>query len=137
MAGPLFRGTAGKFTWRMLATVLAGESIVILFGALVARAIAASGPDASRSTAYLLVGFGLATLCIVAAGSLRRPWGAALGWAVQLLTLASALIVPMMLVVGLIFLGLWIVCLVQGPRIDAADAERAMEGDASTDRVAE
>jgi hypothetical protein len=135
MAGLVFYGTTGKFTWRMLATVLAGQSIVIFFGALVARAIAASGPDVHRSTGYLLVGVGVAALCLLAAGSLRRPWGVTLGWAVQLATLLSATIVPMMLVVGVVFLALWVLCLVQGRRVDAVDdAQRAA---AHPDRVDE
>lgn len=115
-------GKTGKFTWRMLATVLAGQSISVFFGALVARAISATGPDADRSTTYLLVGSGLAVLCIVAAGMLRRPIGLTLGWLVQLLTLASGFVVRGMIIVGLIFLLLWVTCLVQGRRIDAAQA---------------
>ena len=142
-------GATGKFTWRMLATVLLGQSIVVFFGALVARAIAAAGLDASRSTTYLLVGSGLAVLCILAAGLLRRPIGLLLGWLVQVLTLVSALVVPGMLIVGVIFLALWITCLVQGRRIDAAQSGRgaadgeesagegAAGGPSGADRVAE
>ena len=42
MRSIIFYGQTGKFTFRMLATVLGGESICILLGALVARAIAAT-----------------------------------------------------------------------------------------------
>jgi len=119
-----FYGQTGKFTWRMLATVLGGESICVLLGALVARGISAAGDQASRGTAYLVVGFGLAALCIVAAGLMRRPWGVTLGWVVQALVLLSAFAVPMMLVVGLFFLALWVTCLIQGARIDAEVARR-------------
>ena len=126
-----FYGQTGKFTWRMLATVLGGESICVLLGALVARGITASGDDASRSTAYLAVGFGLAALCIVAAGMMRRPWGVTLGWVVQGLVLLSAVVVPMMFVVGLFFLALWITCQLQGSKIDAEVTRReAAQGDA-------
>ncbi len=124
MTTALFYGTTGKFTWRMLATVLGGQSLCVFFGALVARAIAASDGDGGRSTAYLLVGSGLALLCILGAGTLRRPWGLTLGWLVQAATFASALVVPMMLAVGLIFSALWVTCLVQGTRIDRAQAAR-------------
>lgn len=118
-------GTLGTFTWRMLATVLVGESICLFFGALVARALAATGPDAGRSGTYLVVGSTLAALAIAAAGMLRRPVGVTLGWLVQILTIASAVVLPMMLVVGVLFLALWIVCLVQGARIDRLDAAHA------------
>ncbi|MDV3223161.1 DUF4233 domain-containing protein [Intrasporangium sp.] len=133
-----FYGTTGRFTWRMLATVLVGQSIAVFFGALVARAIAATGPDAKHSTTYLLVGSALAVLSIVAAGLLRRPYGVTLGWLVQLLTLVSALVVTAMLVVGLIFLALWVTCLVMGTRIDASQAQPGPPtGEDGVDRVDE
>ncbi|MCU1537377.1 MAG: hypothetical protein JWP82_1728 [Humibacillus sp.] len=124
MRGIVFYGQTGKFTWRMLATVLAGEGICIMLGALVARGLAATETQASP-TAYLVVGLGLGVLAFVAAGMLRRPWGITLGWAVQALTLLSALVVPLMLVVGIFFLTMWLVCLLQGHRIDAEVAQRA------------
>ena len=52
------------------------------------------------------------------------PWGITLGWAVQALTLLSALVVPLMLVVGIFFLTMWVTCLIQGARIDAEVAQR-------------
>lgn len=128
MAGrtlPLY-GTTGKFTWRMGATVLAGQSIAIFFGALVARGIAASQGDPKSGT-YLWLGASLSGLCLVAAGSMRRPFGVTLGWVVQLVTLLSAMVVPAMLLVGLIFAGLWVVCLWQGHRIDSLQAQWAAE----------
>jgi hypothetical protein len=123
MRGIVFYGTTGKFTWRMLATVLGGEALCILLGALVARGLAATDSTASP-TAYLAIGFGLAALAVVAAGTLRRPWGITLGWVVQALTLLSAFVVPLMLVVGIFFLTMWVTCLVQGTRIDAEVAQR-------------
>ena len=120
-------GTTGTFTRRMLATVLGGQAVCILLGALVARALTAAGDDPGQSTTYLVVGFGLAALSVVAAGMTRRPWGLTLGWAVQVLTLLSALVVPMMLVVGLFFIALWLTCLVKGAQIDAKVAARDAE----------
>lgn len=125
MSGPLVGyGVLGKFTWRMLATVLAGQAIAIFFGALVARALAASTAD-ERASGYLWVGSGLAVLALLAAGLMRRPYGVTLGWVVQLATFASAVVVRSMLVVGLIFTGLWVLCLVKGHRIDAEQAARS------------
>ena len=118
-----FYGALGKFSWRMLATVLVGESVIVFFGALVARAMASAGGD-DRGGAWLATGSALAVLCIVAAGLMRRPWGVTLGWVVQALTLLSALVVPAMLLVGLIFLALWVLCMVQGSKADALQAKR-------------
>ncbi|WP_020142661.1 DUF4233 domain-containing protein [Terracoccus sp. 273MFTsu3.1] len=137
MRSIIFYGQTGKFTFRMLATVLGGQAICILLGALVARAIAATDEGSGPSTAYLVVGLGLGALSIVAAGLMRRPWGVTLGWVVQALTLLSALVVPMMLIVGLFFLALWVTCLVKGAQVDAVVARReaaAADGEAA-DRV--
>jgi hypothetical protein len=119
---PLY-GATGKFTWRMGATVLAGQSVIVFFGALVARGIGASTGD-SAASAYLLVGTVLAVLCLLAAGLMRTPIGVTLGWLIQVATFLSAFVVPMMIGVGLIFTALWIGCLRQGQRIDAVEAAR-------------
>ena len=127
MRGVVFHGTLGTFTWRMLATVLVAQGVVVFLGALVARGIASAQGDEGGST-WLWVGVALAVLCFLAAGMMRRAWGVTLGWLIQLLTLASAVVVPMMLVVGLLFLVLWVGSLVLCARAEdqlAAARERA------------
>ncbi len=117
-------GAQGKFTWRMLATVLGGESLAVFLGALVARGVGASNasPHAGRDLALMC---GLGALFILGAGMMRRPYGITLGWVLQGLAFASAVLVPAMAVVGAIFLALWVLCLVQGRRVDALQAQRA------------
>ena len=112
MAALPFYGATGKFTWRM--------------GALVARALAAASGD-PRANTDLLVGSGLAVLCLVAAGLMRTPFGVTLGWLIEVATFLSAAVLPMMLAVGVIFTLLWVVCLWQGRRIDDIQAARAAE----------
>jgi hypothetical protein len=124
MAALPFYGVTGTFTWRMGATVLAGQSVIVFFGALVARGIGAATDDRSAST-YLLVGSGLAVLCLLTAGLMRRPYGVTLGWLLQVATFLGAFVVPLMLAVGVIFTLLWVVCLWQGQRIDAIQAGRS------------
>ena len=51
-------------------------------------------------------------------GLMRRPFGITLGWVVQALTWASAVLVPAMLGVALVFTALWVLLLVQGTRVD-------------------
>jgi hypothetical protein len=120
-------GALGKFTWRMLATVLAGQGVVVFLGALVARGLAdAQGHDSG--TALLLVGTALAVLCFVAAGLMRRTWGVTLGWLIQVATLASAAVVQAMLGVGLIFLVLWVGSLVVCRRVEDQVAARQGSG---------
>lgn len=124
-------GQMGKMTWRMLASVLGSQALVILLGALLARGTAiAQGDDNSRT--LLWAGCALAVLAFVAAGLLRGPLGLPLGWLVQLLTWLSAFIVPAMIGVGLIFTGLWVLCLIKGQEVDAMMAAR--ERDAETAR---
>ena len=50
----------------------------------------------------------------------------------RVLTWASAVWVPMMLAVGLVFTALWVFCLLRGPRAEALVAEHraAAEADA-------
>lgn len=121
--GVKFTGRLGKFTWRMLAVVLVGQAISISLGALVARGIGMAQAD-DRADQFLYAGLGMALLCIVTAGLMRTPIGLPLGWLCQVLTFLTAFIVPMMLIVGLIFLGLWVLCLVQGAKIEHMVAER-------------
>ena len=129
--GLVFYGKLGKFTFRMGAVVLGTQSVIVFFGALVAWGLArAEGTGAP--TAYLLVGSLLAVLCIVAAGLMRSPIGVTLGWLIQLACFASALIVPMMAFVGIIFGALWVICLVQGHKIDEAARQRETQADTLT-----
>ncbi|MDQ1245701.1 MAG: hypothetical protein QG597_68 [Actinomycetota bacterium] len=81
--------------------------------------IAADGPTAAW------VGAGLAVLCVVAAGLVARPFGVALGWVVQVLVIATGVLVPMMVALGGIFAVLWWVAIRYGRRADAAADQRA------------
>jgi hypothetical protein len=117
MRGIVFYGSLGKFTWRMLATVLGSQGVVVLLGALLARGLASAEGD-NRSHAWLWTGVGLAVLCFLGAGMMRRPWGVTLGWLIQVLTFASAAVVPAMIGVGVIFLVLWVGSLVLCRRVE-------------------
>jgi hypothetical protein len=124
---PLY-GRQGKFTFRLLAIVLFGQAIILSFFALVARgnAIAAGNPEEGER--LLWVGLGLALLALVASGLMRRPYGITLGWVVQALTWASALLVTAMVGVALVFTALWVLMLVQGMKVDRIVAEREQLG---------
>jgi len=125
---PLY-GTQGKFTFRLLAMALFGQAIILSFFALVARgnAIADDRPDDGQQ--LLWVGLGLALLALVASGMMRRPFGVTLGWLVQALTWASALLVPAMIGVAVVFTALWVLLLLQGSKIDRIVAQRDADAD--------
>ena len=69
------------------------------------------------------IGVGLALACVVIAGLVRRPGGLELGFVVQVAALALGFLVPVMVVLGLVFLGLYAASYVVGGRIDREKAE--------------
>ena len=69
------------------------------------------------------IGVGLAVAAVVVAGLVRRPGGLQLGFAVQAAALALGFLVPVMVVLGLVFLGLYAASYVVGGRIDREKAE--------------
>lgn len=93
-------------TRRLCATVLTFEGVVVFFGALVAS----RASDVGQGRA-LAVGGGLAILCILSSGALRGPRGLSVGWAVQVLVIATGVFVHAMFFMGAVFLGLWIAAL--------------------------
>lgn len=101
------------------ASVLCFEAVVVLLAIPVA--ITLGGVDGSTAA---IVGGALMVLCLVVAGSLRRPWGYAAGWVVQGLILLSGFVVHAMFVIGGLFVALWWVGLVVGRRGEAVRAQR-------------
>lgn len=104
---------------RLAASVLSFEALMVLF----AIAVAIQLSDV-RPTLALAGGFGLAGACLLAAGSLRHRWGFALGTAVQVLVLASGLVVPAMWLLGAVFAGLWLLALWLGARAITIERDR-------------
>jgi hypothetical protein len=133
---PLY-GTQGKFTFRLLAMALVGQAVILSFFALVARgnAIADGRPEDGRT--LLWVGLGLSVLALAAAGLMRRPFGITLGWVVQVLTWASAVLVTAMLGVAVVFTALWVLLLLQGGKVDRLVAEHEAMADAGAQPGAE
>jgi hypothetical protein len=100
--------------------MLALEAFVLFFAALVAKDLSSLG------TPRALGGGGaLAVLCLVTAGLLRFRAGYLIGWALQLIMIATGVVVPMMFGIGLLFTVLWAAALVLGTRIER---ERAYVG---------
>ena len=127
MSGLPVYGRQGKFTFRLLAIALFGQAVVLSFFARVARANAIAAGRLDDADDLLRVGLGLSLLALVAAGLMRRPYGITLGWVVQALTWASALLVTAMVGVALVFTALWVLLLVQGTKVDRLVAERERE----------
>ncbi|HET7385768.1 MAG TPA: DUF4233 domain-containing protein [Nocardioidaceae bacterium] len=105
----------------MCAAMLALQAVVLFLSGLVLTGITDLGFGRSAGT-----GLGLAVLCIVAAGTLRRPWGFWLGWAVQVVSLALGFVVAPMFFLGAVFAALWATAYFLGGKIDREKAERAV-----------
>jgi hypothetical protein len=102
------------------ASVLFFEAIVVGL----AIPVALSLTDASSA----LVGWGfgaLALACLLGAGLLGRPWGVGLGCALQVGVLLTGLVVPAMLLLGVVFGGLWVAAVKYGRKVDQIKAARA------------
>jgi len=75
------------------------------------------------------VGLGLAALCVVVAGLLRRPWAYAIGWAIQVAAIGLGLVIGLMFVLGGIFAILWGLSDILGRRIERDRAAAFAEWD--------
>jgi hypothetical protein len=79
--------------------------------------------DLSTGAAVAL-GVGLPVASLLAAGTLRTRVGVWFGWAVEVATVLTGLVVPLMWGLGAVFLALYAGSWVLGRRIDRERAER-------------
>jgi hypothetical protein len=105
----------------MCAGMLTLQAVVLFLAGLVMTGVTDVGFGVALS-----IGLSLAALCLVAAGSLRRPWGYWLGWAVQVISVGLGFVVPMMFFLGAVFGALWAGAYFLGARIDREKAEHAV-----------
>jgi hypothetical protein len=102
-------------------TVLSLEAFVVFFGTLVAFGLL---KDTIPQPLVLGAGIVLALLLIGCCALLTRPLGYKIGWALQLVIIATGFAVPMMFVVGALFALTWWYGVVTGARIDRENKER-------------
>ncbi|CAD5996305.1 conserved membrane protein of unknown function [Agreia sp. COWG] len=106
---------------RSLGSIVLGfESVIMFLAALVAFGLKALPPIQALG--------GGAVLCVAlvaCAGLLRYRWGYILGWVLQAAIIATAFLVPVMWIVGILFVALWTYCMVVGARIDREKAAAA------------
>ncbi|MGW0811574.1 DUF4233 domain-containing protein [Nonomuraea sp. NPDC002799] len=100
---------------RLGASVLGMEAIVA--GLITPVAISVEGVAPGLA---VTVGIGLAVLCVVAAGLLKKPFGYVLGSAVQVLAIGSGFLVTWMFFLGALFAALWITAIIVARRVEGA-----------------
>jgi hypothetical protein len=105
----------------MCAAMLVLQAVVLFLTGVVSVGMTDLGAGAA-----LGMGLGLAVLCVLAAGLLRTSVGYALGWLVQVVSIALGFVVPLMFFLGVVFAALWVGAYVLGARIDRERAERAL-----------
>ena len=66
----------------------------------------------------LLVGLGLAVLCLLVAGMLRKEWAYGLGWAIQVGAIAVGFEIGLMFFLGGLFALLWATAYLLGRKIE-------------------
>lgn len=67
----------------------------------------------------IVAGAVLALACIAVAGMITKPWAITAGWVIQAIVALSAFFVPAVLLVVLIFGGMWAYATIGGARLDA------------------
>ena len=102
----------------MCAAVLCLEAITIGLTTPVMITIA----DVAVGTA-LLVGLGLAVVCLLLAGMLRSPWAYTAGYVVQVAAIGLGFVISMMFLLGGIFAALWAAADHLGRKIEREKAE--------------
>jgi hypothetical protein len=104
---------------RTLASIVLGFELVVVFLAtLVIFGL-------SDLPAWVTLGGG-ALLCLIMVatlGLLRFEWAYLIGWIVQAIILATGFLNPAMFVVGALFAGMWVYCMITGTRIDRQQKE--------------
>ncbi|WP_084774185.1 DUF4233 domain-containing protein [Nonomuraea candida] len=100
---------------RLGGTVLGMEAIVVGLSTPVAISVGGVAPGLA-----VTVGIGLAVLCVVVAGLLKRPFGYIAGSVVQVLAICTGFVVPMMFFLGALFAALWITAIIVARRVEGA-----------------
>ncbi|WP_204055564.1 DUF4233 domain-containing protein [Microbispora corallina] len=100
---------------RLGASVLGMEAIVVALTTPVAITINKVDPSVA-----LTVGLGLAVLCVLVTGMLKRPAAYIAGTVIQVLAIATGFLVPAMFFLGVIFGVLWIAAIFVARRVEGA-----------------
>jgi hypothetical protein len=105
-------------------TVLLLEAFVAFFGTL-----AVFGLRRGEVAPGIILGVGIAlsVILVLACAVLSKPWGIAVGWALQVVLILTGMAEPMMFIVGILFAICWWYGIRAGMRIDREVAQRDRE----------
>lgn len=98
--------------------VLGFESIVVFLAGLTVFGLKSLPPSIPQW--WGIVGGAVVGLaCIAVAGMITKPWAITAGWVIQVIIAVSAILVPAILLVVVIFGGMWGYATIMGARLDA------------------
>lgn len=97
--------------------VLGFETIVVFLAGLAIYGLRAL-PEGVPPWWGIVAGVVVALAMLVTTGLLRHPWGFAVGWALQAVVALGAFAVPSILLVALVFGGMWAYATIGGGRIE-------------------
>jgi len=97
--------------------VLVFEAVVVFLGGLTIHGLDAV-PQGMPSWWGIVAGSVVAVLMMLTSGLLRWSWGFAVGWGLQVIVALGAFVVPAILLIALVFGGMWAYATIGGARID-------------------
>jgi hypothetical protein len=118
---------ARSLTESLLSIVLALEAVLVFFIALTVYGLHALPPvETFVGGAVLVIILGLATRIV------RYPFGVWVGWALQVVLLATGILLPALYIAAGFFVAMWIFCFVRARQIDRANASRGNPSEGNT-----
>lgn len=112
----------------MCASMLSLEAVILALAVPVMISV-----EDVDTTLALSLGLGLAVLCVLTAGSLRRPQAYVVGHAIQVGAIGLGFLIPVMFFVGAMFAALWFGAYFLGRRIESDKARWAAEAAAEAE----
>jgi hypothetical protein len=106
--------------------VLAFESVIVFLGGMTVYGLRAL-PEGIEPWWGIVGGAVLAALMIVTGRLVRYPWGIAVGWVLQVIVALGGLLVPALLLVALIFGGMYAYATIKGGALDRRNAGLAAD----------
>ena len=105
-------------------SVLVMEALIVFFAALAAYGVLGRELTDGARTAVLVGGGVLALVLLLAPAVLGRPWGYPAGWVLQVVLIATGLVLPAMFGVGVLAALAWWYAVRTGARLDRENAAR-------------
>jgi hypothetical protein len=104
--------------------VLGFESIIVFLGGLAIYGLRVL-PEPIEPWWGIVAGVVVAALMVCTAGLLRYRWAFVLGWVLQVLVALGGFLVPGLVIIAVVFGGLWAYGTIKGASLDRRNARRA------------